>query len=153
MLLLLQYCCCSILFFLYFFCCLMLLLLQYCSRSIVYVAPTLLLLQCCCSNVATMLLLLQRCCGSNIATVEGAAEERETSELYETAEIQGMTETSCINMDTDSNSAAAWGFTLPTQGEDSNDTESRIDTGYTTSTVSSIQPSALQVWRYRVFHI
>ena len=146
----------------------MLLLLQYCSRSIVYVAPTLLLLQCCCSNVATMLLLLQRCCGSNvatmllllqrccgsnIATVEGAAEERETSELYETAEIQGMTETSCINMDTDSNSAAAWGFTLPTQGEDSNDTESRIDTGYTTSTVSSIQPSALQVWRYRVFHI
>jgi len=83
--------------------------------------------------------------------------ERETSELYKTAEIPDMTSTSCCNMtcnmastscimDTDSNSGAAWGLTLPTQDEeDSNmNTESRIDTGYTTNTVSSIHPSAFQ---------
>jgi len=47
--------------------------------------------------------------------------------------------------DEDSSTAAWQGITLPTQGEDSNiNTESRIDTGYSTNTVSSLQPSGLQ---------
>jgi len=68
--------------------------------------------------------------------------DKEHSLLYKTAEIQNITE-SCM-MDTDSNSGAAWMLTLPTQGEEENQTESRVDTGYTTNTASSIQPSTLQ---------
>ena len=48
-------------------------------------------------------------------------------------------------------SGAAWMLTLPTQGEEENQTESRVDTGYTTNTASSIQPSTLQV--AKVFEI
>jgi hypothetical protein len=81
------------------------------------------------------------------------------SELYQTAELlvftepseddskdgeQVFNEMSCM-MDTDSNSGAGWGLTLPSIAEDSNmNTESRIDTGYTTNTLSSIHPSKLQ---------
>jgi len=90
---------------------------------------------------------------------ETTGTEKDNSDLYKTAEIKDL---SCANMDIDSNSGAAWrlthqsmvedsstaawGLTLPTQGEeDSNmNTESRIDTGYTTNTVSSLQPSGLQ---------
>lgn len=69
--------------------------------------------------------------------------ERDTSELFKTAEVE---DTELSLMVTDSNSGAAWGFTLPTLGDSSNNnTESRVDTGYTTNTVSSIQqPSNLQ---------
>lgn len=78
------------------------------------------------------------------------------SEMYKTAELLVFSdpdeeqdivvdETRC-DMDTDSNSGVGWGLTLPSLAEDSNiNTESRVDTGYTTSTISSIHPSNFQV--------
>ena len=82
------------------------------------------------------------------------------SELYQTAEMLVFTEAededeieanvvgdeTSRNMDTDSTSGVGLGLTLPSLAEESHgNTESRIDTGYTTCTISSIHPSKLQV--------